>query len=504
METLGPLWHYKCMKFPQFFLCFTALLFITNTSHASSQGAIQDFELVVVESLPDDLSLDMTLTEIIEAKHRSRLALGKRRVFDRATQALELALKLRETSGPQRLIELAKAVPVKNIVDNILQPEKTSILEFTENNPFDFTIFVFPKSAKHSGGSTEPVSYGSLYPGARTSLIDSQEESTLEARSYNQKINHRLEKSVFELYQKQYLESTDNPQTFFVGAMLNIHMEGRRSSARFQVLGGLPTGLNQDLIKDQDEIFLRSINSPRVPNRQSIDSADFPGVILTVDYRPAYTERNQTDDSQLALGVAFGSLSLVGDMEWLPSDHLPRYEKPPSFLNMSWWVLKDYHKGYNVPFLLGNLVKDEVSEPAGGNEGYVRRIYAKPTGKNYLDSYLARAHKVKVNIHEVVFDLKSLEVLDVRVTLDFPRTSWWSLSLPTLALDSVGDEVKAAANDELDNNEYVQSLRKTIQKYFGPNESGGGEKSAAAKDIKKSLKKGLLDLLNGDLKGGQQ
>lgn len=408
-------------------------------SFAWSKVNAPEFELVVVENVPENVNLNMNINEIIDAKHGSQLHKNKSRIYGVLTKRLSPLLSSTEFADGYNLFDLAKQIPAQIILDEIMRDAEVN------STPSDFMILILPKipdSQKHNN----LYHYAPLYAQNKAAVIDYSKAGFRPGKSFNDLLNDRVTKAINYSYQYNYVEEANN-EAFFVGVLGHIHLESGQTSAKFQVVGGMPTDITKPFEQIEKEVHFTHFRAPETPKpRLFVDSlTNHPGVIIELLHQPSAK-------TPVKLKVNFGSLGLIEGTEWVMKDQLTDFDKVT--LGTDGFAVARIHGTYNVPHLFG-VFKDPVGTPEVNYQWDPRTWWSgiiAPGLQMNANAWLRRDYNVKMNIHEVVIDLENMVIEDMRVSVQLPlKDHIWigGLVLPTFEVPSVTQKFKDAGNQQL-------------------------------------------------------
>jgi hypothetical protein len=365
-------------------LCTALACLATTTVHAQTYKSNAYYEIVVVESLPEDMNLDMSLKEITNAKNKSRVGETKKNIYNFLNQTLSPLLNEYSAGDNKSLVDLAATLPISNLLDGLVAVNN-GITDPNKVTPADFMIVIFPKIPDSENVLEKVSSISGLYSKNKASVIDTKWDDFSMIRSYQDLINKRLEKSIRYMYTRHYVE-LQRKSPFFVGALFNVHIDGDKTYIKTQLVGSLPTGIKEVFENANDQVHLKNAHSPKSPTKISIDRfADFPGAIVEFLHKPQ-------QENLMSLSLKFGSLGTIDGKKWVVKNELQKIEE--TLIDKIFGVGLDFTTRFNVPYLTGDL-KDGA---AGAT--------------------LAKLYSVKINIHEVQFNVNRIEIEKIRVSLD--------------------------------------------------------------------------------------
>jgi len=364
--------------------CFILICFVTHLSQAQTYKSNAFYEIVVVESLPEDLNLSMSLKEITDAKNRSRVGETKKNIYNFLNQTLSPLLNEYAAGENKSLVDLATKLPISGLMNGItlVNQGKTDPSKIT---PADYMIVVLPKIPESELVSENPKSTAELYSHNKASVIDSKWDNYSLIRSYQSLINEKLEKSIKYMYKRHFVEQK-RTDPFFVGAIFNVHIEGDKTEIKTQLVGSLPTDMKEVFENANDQVHLYYAHSPVSPTEKSIENhEDFPGVIVEFLHKPQ-------QKNLLNLTIKFGSLGSIKGKTWKFKNELQKVEE--TFFDKLIGVGLDFTSRFNVPYLTGDL-KDGA---AGAT--------------------MAKLYTVRINIHEVHMNVNKIEIEKIRASID--------------------------------------------------------------------------------------
>ncbi|MCC6138817.1 MAG: hypothetical protein IT287_09300, partial [Bdellovibrionaceae bacterium] len=239
-------------------LIIATLLLFPLPTFAGHPYPLQEYELLILESLPEALNLDMTLSQIEKTKETSRLSSLKRRLNKTVFTKMAPLLANSNFSSSFNLLQIPKLLPLKQIVDEL------NLVNSDGPNPapVDFIIVITPKlPVDFNKNVVNP--YALLYPSNKAPVYSSIYTNNA-LFSYEGILNERMMNGAEFLFQRQY-QSGDKTKGFFAGAMIAIHAEGKNSSAKAKLAIGLPTDQTLPFEQQNDQIKLTQLVLPRAP-----------------------------------------------------------------------------------------------------------------------------------------------------------------------------------------------------------------------------------------------
>lgn len=396
---------------------FGAVFLFSTTSFAGPLYPLQEYELLVIESLPEAMNLDMTLAEIEKSKESSRLGALKRRLNASVFKHMAPLLAKTNFSEGFNLLELPQLLPLKEIMNDL------NLGNTGGPNPLpaDFIIVIAPKLPVDL---VQPSynTYAKYYPSNKGNLVSSVTNSLNPLMSYEQLLNHRMMEGAEFLFQRQY-QSGAAKQGFLAGAMIAIHAEGTNSYAKAKVIAGLPTDIALPFEQANDQIKLTQLLFPRTPYNGYISRMENPIVMATF-------EHYQSGPQPLQLKLAFGTL---GPMD--PGNVWNAGGSPGDSTVARWFAWMNPH---NVPHFRGEIRSIVQKEMLGWFGG----------ATDWVNGLLASNFDIQLNLHEVTIDLLKLEISDVKMTVALP----WKGSqefLPTFRIAEPEEQFKNEGNKVL-------------------------------------------------------
>lgn len=407
------------MKTYLYIILILTPLFFNNSSFASYP--LQDFEMIITESLSEDLNLSMSLSDITKAKQRSRIGETKKSLYQILTKRLSPLLSGQAMSSEYNLMALATELPIDAIIADLMTLEsKTN----GSSQPADFLVVIIPKTPA-SLQYDQLFPFAPLYSQTKASVIDNHTTGFLPQKSYSELINERVSNALYLTYKRNFMDSDAN-EAFFAGALLDVHMDGANSFIRLQMMGGLPTLPDQAFVQESPEANFELIRFPKAPTYSNLNNNNFPGTIIDLTYSPQ-------QEKPLTLTIKFGSLATVEDKSFQIAD------EPVDIADQTFGMIASFFHDYNVPNLYG-----KPNKPKGP----------------VIDDYLKLAHNIQLNIHEVEIDLNKLEITKMRTTIDLPSKSNWWFSLPTIEMEAISETVTEKGNEALE--PYREKVQSTL------------------------------------------
>lgn len=406
---------------------FVVPFLISLTLHAGSAYPLQEYELLVIESLPEAMDLDMTLSEIETAKENSRLGALKRRLNASVFKRIAPLLAKSNFSEGFNLLQLPQLLPLKEIINDL----NLGTGNGPNPLPADFIIVIAPKLPVDL---IKPAhnSYAKFYPSNKGNLVSAITNTMSPLQSYEQRLNHRMMQGAEYLFQRQYQNGAAK-QGFLAGAMIAIHAEGTNSYAKAKFVAGLPTDMALPFEQANEQIRLTQLLFPRTPYSGYITRMENPIVMATF-------EHHQSGPNPLQLKLAFGTLG--------PMDQANAWNVGSSLSDATvtrWFAWLNPH---NVPHFRGeirSLVQKEMLGWFGG-------------ATDWVNGLLASKFDIQLNLHEVTIDLMKLEISDVKMSIALP----WKGSqefLPTFRNGEPEEQFKNEGNKVLnEQKEKIQEL----------------------------------------------
>lgn len=407
-----------------FFACLSAAF-----AQVATTTTPPDFELVVIESLPEGISLDMKLSDILDAKEKSELQLSKEKIYKILVGNINPLLNEQTFSKEYNLLHLARQIPVRNILEDLIAEGS----DFKQKNPADFMALILPKApSRYNEKSLFP--FAQLYATNKAAVIDKGLVGFQPNRNYEDLINERILEGIQLAYQHTYIENQSN-EAFFVGALFHIHLAGPQSQIRVQIIGGLPTDQSEPFDQLEKEAHFTEVRHPKTPDLQ-LNPEYFPGAILELSYQYDQNEKAK-------LNISFGAIGMINGKDWMLNDSLPPFEEYK--LGTEGFGIASVFRSYNVPNLFGDILLS--------------------SGSGWADYYLIDPFNIQMNIHEVELDIQTLEIKTIRVTAQpiakperpLYNSIWSRIGTPSFELPDVNKKFLEAGNKEL------EPYRETLQ-----------------------------------------
>jgi len=376
------------------FFCLAALVFFGVNSSAQTYKSNAFYEIVIVESVPEGMSLSMSLKEISDAQNTSRVGQTKNNIYEFVNETVSPILNDFATSENKSLLDLAAQLPIDQLISGLVDVNRGKTKQ-EDITPADFMIVILPKLPESESISAGYSKMGSLYSKKKASVIDLQEDTHSIITPYSDLLNARIAKSVKYMYTRQFVELKQS-KPFFVGALFNVHIEGDKTFIKTQLVGSLPTQIKQVFENISDQVHLKHAHSPVSPTPASIEKwSDFPGAVVEFLHKPR-------QKNLMNLTVSFGSLGLIKDKSWVVHNRL----KEPAKGLAGMGINSAAH--FNTPHLIGSLQVPEITAKMSFKE----KAMAKATEK------AAPLYNLKINIHEVLINVNTIEIEKIRVTID--------------------------------------------------------------------------------------
>jgi len=384
----------------------------------ASQAPPRQFEIVVVESLPPDINLNMSLSQLTESKENSRLEVAKQQIYQSLVERLSPLLSDPSMSSGYNLLQLVQKVPLHRLVADLANLE---ISRSPDLPPMDFIVLILPRVANHLNHRHE-LPYQSLYSKRKASVIDESNSLFQAQMTSAEQINRKFDQVIQHVFEDQ-LEQ-DLEYGFFIGGLAGIQLRPEGVGLQLQLMGGLPTGRSFPFEQIEQEAHFREIRSPQTPRRgwwsNRFDS--YPGAVATLTY-------HSQSEVPPNLRIQFGSLADLSQMSWRaggrpePMDEL--------WLGSESFGITSFYRDFNVPHLVGDLLS--------------------PTGTLLVDWALGRDYFLKMNIFDVELDLAKLEITQMRIGVELTGKDdmWGVLPLPSLEMEGINQKFVDAGNQAL-------------------------------------------------------
>lgn len=415
----------------RFFLILIVSLFLS--SFAQALYPIPEYELLVIENIPQNVSLDMSLNQIEKEKEKSEFQNTKRRVYKVVSKYLRPLLSDKSFTTGYDLVALASKLPAQKILQKLLSPPAAST---ASTYPSDFLILVLPKTPNSlNRGRRYP--YEKLYSQNKAAVIDDRDVGVESDGDYHQALNRKVAKAISFTYKRNYKEFKKE-DAFFIGALLHLHLDGPASFFHAQVAGSLPSNLEFPFEQSEKEVHFKKFKSPLLSADRGYFYDDFSGALINVDYRPH-------NPKPIHLDVEFGQLGLIKNNKWSMKNSLPELTKNKASSDGELGI-RSYLKRFNVPHLWGEI------QPIQGFCQIPLIIDNLDCGTS-LDSWLeiSKAYNLKVNLHQIEIDVSSLRITKMRTTVELEykdSNRFWEFMYryPTTEIPFVTKQVIDGAN----------------------------------------------------------
>lgn len=462
----------QSVKFCTELLCGTALLFCSVGAHAQTYKSNAFYEIMVVESLPEDMTLDMSLKEITGVKDTSRAGETKKNIYAFLDQTLSPLLNEYAAGDNKSLIELAAKLPVADLLEGLsdVNNGKTDPSKVT---PADFMIVILPKLSESENLSLGTAATSALYSKNKASVIDVRGGKKRELlMSHEEIINAKLKATIKYMYTRNFVKLSSK-EPFFVGALFNVHINGDKTSIKTQLVGSLPTDIKEVFENVNDQVHLKHAHSPKSPTEQSIkNNEDFPGVVVEFVHKPR-------QKNLMKLSVKFGSLGLIKNKSWKVKNELQKIEE--TWIDKKLGLGLDFTSHFNLPHLTGSLqapklemTQEELEE---SNKAGVLKLNELNSALNNneidfrtvaegMSPYLkeepsfggkaaakataiaASLYNIQINVHEVYVNVNTVEVERIRVSLKL-KPKGKAPNLPAVEMESVNGQFTEEGNKAL-------------------------------------------------------
>lgn len=404
-------------------------LFFPSHSLASSAYPLPEFEITVIESLPESVHLSMSLNQIEEAKENSRLSGLKKKLHAIVFSKIAPLLSSRHFSSSFNLLQIPQFLPLQDIIAEMAAAGENTGTSVT---PVDFIIIITPKLPLFNKYSYQK-SYSDLYPQNKAPLFthyNSVWETPM--TSYVDRVNQKMFAGAQFLFDRFYQEGLIHTG-FFAGAMIAVHAEGQSSWATGKIALGMPVGKTIPFEQLNDQIKLTQLVFPRAPYNGFIFDMENPVALVTFHHAA-------NSDRPLTLKISFGALGPIEQNGWAMGDS-------PSEDVVSKWF--SWFSPYNVPHFRGEIISLVQKEMLGRFENW----------SDWINGFLADRFDIQLNLHEVTIDLTRLEIADVRMTVDLPRINGQEL-LPTFRTPDPEEQFKNEGNKVI--NEQKQKVQEIV------------------------------------------
>lgn len=400
-------------------------------STASALYPIPEYEMVVIESVSKDVTLDMSFKQIQRVKESSSFQDKKQLVYDTLVENISPLLSEGFSDG-YNLLEFASTIPTQKILDQILNSERGQ----SNGSPTDFIILVAPKLSS-SMTTTRRSPYMGLYSKNKAAVIDNRPVE-IPLGGYEGALNERIQQAIDFAYRRNFVELESN-EAFFVGALIHLHLNGDNSRFKIQVAGGLPVNMEMPFEDDSSpEVHFKKVKSPLLDPAMGYTHDYHAGAVVEANYLPG-------QEKPLNLRVKFGELGEIKGNQWVVKNDLSPFD-PTTIKGFEFMKQRGvFNKPFNVPHLWGELQN---------LEGFWLSVV-----ETAIELHL---FNLKVNLHEVDFNIETLMVEGMRTTveLEYKYDSYIMSSLykwPTVEVPFVTEQVLNGANDA------IEPVRKEIQ-----------------------------------------
>ncbi len=414
-------------------LLIIPLLSMCLSSLCLAAYPIPDYEIVVIESTPPLVQLDMSLSQITRAKEESEFQRSKERVYRVITKHVTPMLSGSDFSDGYNLVSLASELPALDILTELMGDGNQ---QATAGTAMDFMVLILPKRPRAAQADRQ-MPYAHYYSENKAAVIDSRNVG-IHGKGYLGPINDRLEETMQFLYNRNYVDQQSN-DPFFVGALIHLHLAGSQSFFKAQLTGSLPSNMELPFSQIEPQAEFTAIRLPRRPESQRYYD-EFQGGIVEILYSPGQPKPT-------TLKIKFGNLGVVTEQGWAVTDGLDTLESEPGEWNGEFGV-RSFINRFNVPHLFG-----QVREASGFGP---------------LDNTLAFLYDIQINIHEVELDLQELKITGMRATVELPVKEYnWITSILEPGLRWPTAEVPSITQKVIDGgNEQIEPYREQLQTYL--------------------------------------
>ena len=410
----------------------TAAFLFSSFAYAITE--IPEFEFTVVETLPAGVNLNMSLSEIEDVKHASKIQRNKRKIYSLMTEQIGPLLNQSSIEQGYNLIKLAQSIQLESILNDVIESQSEDQTVDSRDLNSKFIAFILPK-LPGSERQDRSLPYAHLYSPEKAHVIDSPFSGFQVNKSYSELINEKIEAAIHYSYQRNYVELGTN-QPFFIGAMIEVNLAGPNTTIKLQMLGGLPTETVFPFVQEEAEAKITGFRLPYQPQRRWFVEAyeNYPGVVLTTEYSKA-------SDQPLTLKLKFGSLGEIETSDEWDVTSSPLDGEPLLRLEGMGLSVRSLFARYNTPHLEAEVIA--------------------PVGNAVADFILAYDFDLKINIHELEIDLLDLKITNVKSIVQFVQKnmsdySWWTLKLPIIGWmplieqDALNGQIRDAGNDKIE------------------------------------------------------
>ncbi len=402
------------------------------TPMASATFPIPEYEIVVVETTPLSVQLDMTLKQISEAKEASALHDRKKHVTEVITQHVSPLLSDSDFTDGYNLIQLAGKIPASKILSELIGAERSR----GNVEASDFMVIFLPKKPQEVSRNAV-LPYAHLYSSNKAAVIDSRPVGLPEG-GYLTSINLRVSEAMSFLYNRNFVE-LESKDPFFVGALFHLHLDGPQSYFKVQLAGSLPSNIEFPFSQIEEQAEFTAIRLPRSPESKYYYD-HFHGAIVEFIFAPQSQE-------VAMLTLKFGELGSITPQGWDVVDSLDAMESQAEEWNGEFGVRSFFHR-FNVPHLFGNI--------------------REASGFGPLDASLAFLYNIQVNIHKVELNMQSMKITGMRTTVELPvkESNWFTaliepgLRWPTAEVPSITQKVIDGGNQQ------IEPYREQLQGYI--------------------------------------
>ncbi len=406
-------------------------LFLYSFTYATYP--IPHYEIIVVETTPPSVQLDMTISQIVDAKEESRFQESKNRIYEVIAKHVSPLLSNADFVDGYNLVQLAAQLPAEKILAEILGEEQGRV---ASTNPSSFMILVMPKRPRSTNNDSR-LSYSKYYSDNKAAVIDNRPVGFSED-GYLGPLNARLQKTLRFLYNRNFNE-LHMKDPYFVGAVIQMQLNGNQSFFKAQLAGSLPSDMEFPFSQDEPQAEFTAFRLPRSPEG-SRSKNQMQGGVVELKYTPGAPTPS-------VLNIKFGLLGKISETGWTLHNELDDLESEPTEWNGEFGV-RSFVNRFNVPHLFG-----EIKEASGFGP---------------LDSSLAFLYNIQINIHEVELDLQQLKITGMRATVELPVKEYnWLTSILEPGLRWPTAEVPSITQKVIDGgNQKIEPYREQLQTYL--------------------------------------